>query len=52
MDKTKILITGGNGLVGSRIVELLSEKYEFEFLKRSSGVDITDKDAVSRVINT
>ena len=46
MNTKKILVTGGNGLVGSRIVTLLSEKYDFEFINRTSGVDITDKDAV------
>ena len=42
----KILGTGLTGLVGSRIVELLSDKNEFENLSRSSGVDITDKNQV------
>lgn len=42
----KILGTGLNGLVGSRIVELLSDRYEFENLSRSSGVDISNKDQV------
>ena len=46
MNKAKILITGGNGLVGSRVVELLSGKYELEFINRNSGIDITDRDAV------
>jgi dTDP-4-dehydrorhamnose reductase len=42
----KILGTGLTGLVGSRIVELLKDKYEFENLSRSSGVDISDKNQV------
>jgi len=42
----KILGTGLTGLIGSRIVELLKDKYEFENLSRSSGVDITDKNQV------
>jgi dTDP-4-dehydrorhamnose reductase len=42
----KILGTGLTGLVGSRVVELLKDKYEFENLSRSSGVDITDKNQV------
>lgn len=42
----KILGTGLTGLVGSRIVELLRDKYEFENLSRSSGVDISDKNQV------
>jgi dTDP-4-dehydrorhamnose reductase len=52
MEKTKILITGGNGLVGSRIVELLSDKYTFSFINRTSGVDITDKEAVLSSISS
>ena len=42
----KILGTGLTGLVGSRIVELLRDKYEFENLSRSSGVDITSKNQI------
>lgn len=42
----KILGTGLNGLVGSRVVELLKNKYEFENLSRSSGVDISDKNQI------
>lgn len=42
----KILGTGLTGLIGSRIVELLSPSYEFESLSRSTGVDITDKESV------
>lgn len=38
----KILGTGLSGLVGSRIVELLKNKFEFE----SSDVDITDEDKI------
>jgi dTDP-4-dehydrorhamnose reductase len=49
----KILGTGLTGLVGSRIVELLSSKYEFENLSRSSGVDITDKNSLfKKIINS
>lgn len=42
----KILGTGLDGLVGSRIVELLSDKHEFENLSISTGVDITDRNTV------
>lgn len=42
----KILGTGLAGLVGSRIVELLSEKYEFD----SSNVDITDRENIQNKI--
>lgn len=39
----KILATGLSGMVGSRIVELLSGRYEFEDLS-SQGVDIRDRE--------
>ncbi len=42
----KVLGTGLDGLVGSRIVELLSDKYEFENLSISTGLNITNRDAV------
>lgn len=42
----KVLGTGLDGLVGSRIVELLSSKYQFENLSISTGVDITSRDIV------
>ncbi len=42
----KILGTGLRGLVGSRIVELLKDKYEFEY----SDVDITDRDKILQKI--
>src|SRR5258708_623134 len=42
----KILGTGLSGLVGSRIVELLKDKYEFD----SSTEDITDKNAIQNRI--
>ncbi len=48
----KILGTGLTGLVGSRVVELLKNKYEFENLSRSSGVDITDKNQVLEKIKS
>ena len=42
----KVLGTGLDGLVGSRIVELLSDKYEFENLSIITGLDVTDRKAV------
>lgn len=42
----KILGTGLTGLVGSRIVELLSGKYEFENISLSMGIDITNRESV------
>jgi dTDP-4-dehydrorhamnose reductase len=41
--KPKIIGLGLNGLVGTRVAELLSNKYEFISLSRSTGVDITNK---------
>lgn len=46
----KILGTGLTGLVGSRVVALLQDKYIFENISASSGVDISDKDAVTKAI--
>lgn len=42
----QIIGTGLSGLVGSRIVELLSSEYLFEDISRKTGTDITDKEAV------
>lgn len=42
----KILGTGLTGLVGSRITELLKDKYEFENASRSSGIDVLDKQSL------
>src|SRR3990167_8359794 len=44
----KVLGTGLSGLVGSRIVDLLSSKYSFENLDLTTGVDITNEDQVLR----
>lgn len=46
MDKPVILGTGLSGLVGSRIVDLLSQKYSFQNLDLTTGVDITDEENV------
>lgn len=42
--KIPIIGTGLTGLVGSRIVELLSDRYEFEDLSIGKKTDITDRD--------
>ncbi len=42
----KILGTGLSGLVGSRVVELLSPHFQFENLSLETGVDITKKETV------
>lgn len=39
----KILGTGLSGLVGTRITELLSHKFDFQNLDLTTGIDITDK---------
>lgn len=46
----KVLGTGLTGLMGSRVVQLLSLQYEFVNLSRITGVDITNKEQVSRAI--
>ena len=45
----KIAVTGASGLVGTRIMELLSEKFEFIPLSVKE-MDITDKDSVHRLL--
>lgn len=44
--KIPILGTGLSGMVGSRLVELLQDKFEFSDLSITSGVDITDSEKV------
>lgn len=44
MMKTKIIGTGITGLVGSRIVELLQDQYDFINFSLETGVDITNLD--------
>lgn len=51
MQKTKILGTGFNGMVGSRIVELLADSFDFENMGRSDGVDISNFDKVQQKIS-
>lgn len=48
----KILGTGLNGLVGSRIVELLSSSYQFENISRSEGIDIANSEQVHQKISS
>ncbi|OGH11663.1 MAG: hypothetical protein A3B38_03020 [Candidatus Levybacteria bacterium RIFCSPLOWO2_01_FULL_36_13] len=47
----KLIGTGLNGLIGTRIVKLLSEKYTFKNLSRSNGVDITDYNSVKKALS-
>lgn len=51
MAKTKVLGTGLSGLVGSRIIELLQDEYDFENLSLETGIDITDRQQVEQKIN-
>jgi len=46
MQKIPILTTGLTGLVGSRIAEMLDDKYEFFNMDLTTGVDITDKSKI------
>ena len=50
--KLQILGTGLSGLVGSRIVELLSDRYEFVNLDLTSGVDITKPEEIEQKISS
>ncbi len=45
----KVLITGGTGLIGTRIIELLSDKFEFTQISRSMGVDVTQPETFSQI---
>lgn len=45
-----ILGTGLSGLVGSRVIKLLSPYFHFENLSLETGVDVTKKDVVYRYI--
>lgn len=47
--KSKIIGLGLNGLVGSRITELLHDQYDFIGLSRSTGVDITDSSSLTKL---
>lgn len=52
MTQTRIPVlgTGLSGLVGSKVVELLSDTYEFSNLDLSVGVDILDEQAVDQAL--
>jgi dTDP-4-dehydrorhamnose reductase len=51
MDKARIIGFGLDGLVGSRIRELLSNKFDFITLSRSSGFDITNPNTLESFKN-
>jgi dTDP-4-dehydrorhamnose reductase len=42
-----IAITGSTGLIGSRIIELLSDRFTFLPLRMEDGIDITNKTTLS-----
>ena len=46
----KIFTIGGSGLVGSRIVELLKDKYIFDDLSLKTGIDITNPASLDLII--
>lgn len=48
MIKTKIIGTGITGLVGSRIVELLQDQYDFVNFSLETGIDITNFDLLKK----
>lgn len=48
----KILGTGLTGLVGSRIIELLSSDFEFEDLPFDKGFDITKEETIEQKISS
>lgn len=47
----KIFTIGGSGLVGSRIAELLKDKYEFDDLSITNGTDITNPASLEIIKN-
>lgn len=50
MQKPSVILTGATGLVGSRFVELYSERFEIHNLDLATGIDITDPAAVGAFI--
>ncbi len=50
-DKPAVLITGASGLVGSRIIELLSDRYQFFNLDLTTGVDITQIEKIRQFVD-
>lgn len=50
MSKLKILVTGANGMVGSRFVELSQGKYQL-FTPDQNEMNLTDQDSVFKYVN-
>lgn len=49
--KIKIATVGGSGLVGSRVNELLLDKYTVDNLSTQSGIDITQSNSLTGIAN-
>jgi dTDP-4-dehydrorhamnose reductase len=49
--KQLLLGTGLSGLLGTRLISLLSDKYEFEDLSLNTGIDITDASVLHQKIS-
>lgn len=47
--KIPILATGLSGLVGTRVQELLRDRFDFEDLSLATGIDISNKDSLEKV---
>ena len=47
----KILGTGLNGLIGTRVVELLGDTHTFQNMSRSTGINIVNKDQVRKALS-
>ena len=50
--KIRVLGTGLSGMVGSRVVQLLGEEFEFFNFSLEEGRDILDREALARVFLT
>lgn len=48
----RVLGTGLSGLVGTRIVELLKDKFDFQNLDLTTGIDITQKNQLIKEISS
>lgn len=48
----KVLITGATGLIGSRIVEILSHQYDFAPITRAHGADITNAESLAPYVDS
>lgn len=51
-DKIKIIATGLTGLIGSRLVELMSDDFDWSPLRRKDGFDITSVEKVDKAISS